>query len=91
MTYSYIPKGVCARKMDLTLDEDGVITELLVCGGCNGNLQGLRKLIIGKRAEDIIDLLSGIRCENKDTSCPDQLAIALRNALAQQSKDLATE
>lgn len=79
----YRTKGTCASKIDLNIDKDHTIQSVLFTGGCNGNLQGISKLVVGRRAEEIIDTLEGTRCGFKDTSCPDQLAKALRQALAQ--------
>ena len=81
MVYTYRPKGVCAQMMKIEL-EDGVIQEVQVLGGCNGNLQGISALVRGMRAEDAIERMKGIRCGFKKTSCPDQLALALEEALA---------
>ena len=83
MTYTYRTKGVCSREMRLELDDDHTIRRVEVIGGCNGNLQGISRLVEGMRAEDAIARMRGIRCGLKDTSCPDQLAIALTEALAQ--------
>ena len=82
MTYSYRPKGVCSQRMTVEL-EDGIIKNAEVLGGCNGNLQGICALVRGMRAEDAIERMKGIRCGFKNTSCPDQLAKALEEALAQ--------
>ena len=81
MVYTYRPKGVCSQMMKIEL-EDGVIKEVQVLGGCNGNLQGISALVRGMRAEDAIERMKGIRCGFKKTSCPDQLATALEEALA---------
>ena len=83
MTYTYRTKGVCSREMRLELDDDHTIRRVEVIGGCNGNLQGISRLVEGMKAEDAIARMRGIRCGLKDTSCPDQLAIALTEALAQ--------
>lgn len=80
MTYTYYPQGTCSKVMNLEL-EDGVIKNLEVIGGCNGNLQGIARLVQGMRAEEAIERLRGIRCGFKPTSCPDQLSIALEKAL----------
>ena len=79
MTYTYIPKGVCSRKIDLTI-EDGVIRNVKFSGGCSGNTQGVAALCIGRRPEEVIPLIKNIRCGFKPTSCPDQLAKALEEA-----------
>lgn len=84
-TYEYIPQGVCSAKMEIEL-QDGIITDLRVYRGCSGNLQGIVRLVRGCRAVDVIERLRGIRCEKKMTSCPDQLSIALREALENLSK-----
>ncbi len=78
MTIHYTPKGVCSRQMNIDV-EDGVITRVEVIGGCNGNLQGIARLLQGMTAAEAIRRLDGIRCGSKDTSCPDQLAQALKS------------
>ncbi len=77
MTITYQPKGVCSRLMRVEV-EDGVIRHLDVVGGCSGNLQGIARLVEGMAVEDAIARLDGIRCGGKPTSCPDQLAQALK-------------
>lgn len=74
---SYTPKGVCARKIDIDV-EDGVIKGASFFGGCSGNTKGLCSLLVGMKIEDAIERLEGIRCGFKPTSCPDQLAKALK-------------
>ena len=76
-TIRYQPRGVCAKAMEEEI-EDGVIQEVRVLGGCSGNLQGLCALLRGMKVEDAIQRMDGIHCGNKDTSCPDQMAHALR-------------
>ena len=76
MTYTYQPRGVCSRRMTVEL-EDGIIRDVRVEGGCNGNLQGICSLIKGMPIGDVIGKLQGIRCGSKPTSCPDQLSRAL--------------
>ncbi|MBQ2709177.1 MAG: TIGR03905 family TSCPD domain-containing protein [Clostridia bacterium] len=80
MTYTYRPRGVCSQQMTVEI-EDGVIQSVQVVGGCNGNLQGIASLVRGMRATDAVERLSGIRCGFKDTSCPDQLSKAIKEAL----------
>ncbi len=82
MTYSYRPKGVCSQKIDLTI-EDGVIQNVRFTGGCSGNTQGVAALCIGRKPEEVIPLIRGIRCGFKPTSCPDQLSLALEAAMAE--------
>lgn len=77
MTYEYTPRGVCSRKMILTV-ENGILTDLEVIGGCNGNLQGISALVKGLPIDEVIKRLDGIRCGMRGTSCPDQLAQALK-------------
>ena len=80
MKYTFKPTGVCSREYYIEL-EDGIIKSIEIVGGCNGNLQGLRSLITGQKAEDVISKLEGIKCGFKNTSCPDQISKALRLAL----------
>ena len=85
MTYTYTPRGVCSRKMTVEL-ENGVIKSVSVEGGCNGNLQGISRLVVGMKAEDAIARLKGIDCGGKGTSCPDQFARGLEKAMAKAAK-----
>lgn len=80
MKYTYTPKGVCSRKMEIEL-EDGIIHSVQVEGGCHGNLQGVSALLVGMPVEEAIRRMEGIRCGWKNTSCPDQLAQALKTVL----------
>lgn len=82
MTYTYSPTGVCSQRIDLEL-EDGVIRSVAFTGGCNGNLQGICRLVAGMSAQEAIQRLQGIQCGWKPTSCPDQLSKALAAALAE--------
>lgn len=77
MTFTYTTKGTCSRLINITV-EDGVIGEVSFVGGCNGNLKGISSLVKGMRVDDAIMKLEGIRCGAKATSCPDQLAQALK-------------
>ena len=76
MKISYRPRGVCSRLMEIEI-EDGKIREVSVTGGCDGNLKGISKLLVGMDVDEAIARMKGIRCGFKNTSCPDQLAIAL--------------
>ena len=78
----YKTKGTCSTMIDITMDEDHIIQNVSFTGGRNGNLQGISRLVKGQKAEDVIASLEGIRCGFKSTSCPDQLAQALRQAIA---------
>jgi len=80
MVIDYTPKGVCSRQMRIEV-EDGIVKSFQVVGGCHGNLQGISKLVEGMKVEDVIARLDGIRCGMKPTSCPDQLAQALKQAV----------
>ena len=77
MKYLYKTQGTCSTFIDLEV-EDGILKNVSYIGGCNGNLQGLCRLVKGMRVEDILSKLEGIRCGTKTTSCPDQLCKALR-------------
>lgn len=79
MKYEFIPKGVCSRKIKIDV-EDGIINSVEFVGGCNGNLQGIGALVKGMKAEDVIAKLENIKCGVKNTSCPAQLAAALKEA-----------
>ncbi len=77
MNYTYYPKGVCSRKFEFQL-ENGIIQEAKVEGGCNGNLKGICSLIKGMSIDKVISSFDGISCSGKPTSCPDQIAKALK-------------
>ena len=83
MTYTYATSGTCSRQIDFELDGN-IIKNVVFTGGCNGNLQGISKLVEGMTAEEAINRLRGICCGSKPTSCPDQLATALAAALEKQ-------
>ena len=85
MTYTFQPRGVCSRAMSVEVDDQGVIRDLQVVGGCNGNLAGISSIVEGMDAEEIIDRFDGIRCGFKQASCPDQFAEALREALEKKN------
>lgn len=78
----YKTKGTCSTSIDVEL-KDGVIDSVKFTGGCNGNLQGISALVKGMKPEEAISRLKGIRCGFKSTSCPDQLAHALEEMIAQ--------
>ena len=81
MKYQYQTSGTCSRIIEIEI-EDGVITDVNFAGGGHGNLQGISALVKGLRPDEVIDRLKGIRCGNKATSCPDQLAAALESIAA---------
>jgi len=76
MTYTYKTKGTCSREITFDVN-DGIVTNVSFYGGCNGNLQGIAKLVDGMKVEEVIEKLNGINCNGRGTSCPDQLAKAL--------------
>lgn len=84
MTYSFRPQGVCSREMQVEVDDQGIIQDLQVLGGCSGNLQGISALVRGMSAQEAVARLKGIRCGFKNTSCPDQLARNLEALLEKQ-------
>lgn len=77
MKISYTPKGVCSRQINIEV-VDGIVQNVEYIGGCNGNLKGIGSLVKGMKVEDVIEKLENIKCGNKNTSCPDQLAQALK-------------
>lgn len=83
MQYTYIPKGVCSRRIDVELDGN-VIKKVQFVGGCDGNLKAISKIVEGMTVETIQEKFSGIRCEMKNTSCSDQLAKAVTLAMEQE-------
>lgn len=80
MNYKYKTKGTCSREITFEL-EDNIVKNVSFFGGCNGNLKGIAALVEGKPADEVIKTLEGIKCGFKPTSCPDQLAKALKEAL----------
>jgi uncharacterized protein (TIGR03905 family) len=76
MKIAYKTVGTCSSEI-LVEEENGIITGVRFFGGCNGNLQGISKLVVGRKIEEVIERINGIRCGNKPTSCPDQLCRAL--------------
>lgn len=73
----YQTQGTCSQLIDVTVDDNDVIQQVFFMGGCNGNLQGICRLVTGQKIDDVIRKLDGIRCGTKRTSCPDQLCKAL--------------
>lgn len=83
MHLDYITHGTCSTAIRVDLNRDHTIERVEFVGGCKGNTQGVSALVRGQKAEDVITRLQGIHCGAKPTSCPDQLALALRQALEQ--------
>ncbi len=77
MQYTYTPHGVCPMQIIIDVDGD-IIQKVQFVGGCSGNTQGIAALVKGQKIDDVIDRIEGIRCGTRPTSCPDQLAQALR-------------
>ena len=77
MEYKYTPEGVCSMQMIFEI-ENNIIKKLKIVGGCPGNTVGVSKLVEGRNIDEVIEMLKGIPCGIKGTSCPDQIAIALQ-------------
>lgn len=77
MKISYRPRGVCSQLMELEVEDDKIVS-VAIRGGCDGNLKGISRLLTGMDVDHAISCMQGIRCGMKDTSCPDQLARALK-------------
>ena len=80
-SFSYPNKGTCSKETHIVLNDDHTIESIEVIGGCNGNLKGICQLVTGMKAEDVIARLDGTLCGFRNTSCPDQIAITLEEAL----------
>lgn len=76
MEYKYTPEGVCSMQMIFEI-ENNIIKKLKIVGGCPGNTVGVSKLVEGRNIDEVIEMLKGIQCGIKGTSCPDQIARAL--------------
>jgi uncharacterized protein (TIGR03905 family) len=81
---TYQTSGTCSKVIDIDIDDDNRIQNVSFTGGCHGNLQGISRLVEGMDCKEAISKLEGIRCGYKATSCPDQLAQALKEAIATQ-------
>ncbi len=80
MTINYKTQGTCSRQINIEV-ENGIVKSVQFIGGCNGNTKGISQLVAGMKVEDVIAKLEGTTCGFKGTSCPDQLAKALKQAL----------
>ena len=85
MEYSYKPSGVCSREFVFDIEND-IIKSLKIVGGCSGNLQGISSLLIGMNINDVVNKIEGIKCGMKTTSCPDQIALALKKYIESENK-----
>lgn len=81
MQYEYKTKGTCSQRILFEIENE-IVTNVQFIGGCNGNLQGISKLVEGMNVSEVIERIEGIHCGMKPTSCPDQLARALKEATA---------
>lgn len=84
MKYIHKTQGTCSRNIEVEI-ENGIVKSVKFDGGCNGNTQGVAALVVGRRAEDVVSLLKGMKCGSRPTSCPDQLATAITAALAAEA------
>ena len=86
MEFTYRPRGVCSQLMEIEVEGDR-IKHVKVTGGCSGNLQGISRLVEGMDIKEAISRMEGIRCGFKPTSCPDQLAKALKQCLEAEAEE----
>ena len=84
-SYTFEPQRVCSKRIDFSLDEDGRLHDVKFLGGCPGNLPAIGRLVEGKDAKEIADILRGNPCGGRGTSCADQLSIAIDAALAKRT------
>ena len=77
MEYKFIPQGVCSMEMIFDI-ENNIINSLKIIGGCPGNTVGVSRLVAGRSVDEVIEMLDGIECGARGTSCPDQVAMALK-------------
>lgn len=76
----YSTEGTCSRQIEVEV-EDGIVKDVKFAGGCGGNTQGVAALVVGRKVDEVIGLLKGIKCGSRPTSCPDQLAAALESMM----------
>ena len=81
MYYEYITNGVCSKKINFSIDENGLVHDVSFLGGCNGNLKAIGKLVEGMPAEKVVKILEGNTCGMRNTSCADQLSKALKERM----------
>ncbi|MBP5304183.1 MAG: TIGR03905 family TSCPD domain-containing protein [Clostridia bacterium] len=84
MTYTYRTHGVCSRAITFEIDDNGILHNVQFDGGCNGNTKGIGRLVEGRNAEEVSKTLAGVTCGPRPTSCPDQLSIAIKQALGKE-------
>lgn len=83
MDFNYKPSGVCSKNISFEI-ENGIVKNVQFTGGCAGNTQGVARLCEGRSVDELVGILEGIRCGFKSTSCPDQLAKAIRKACKEE-------
>ena len=81
----YLPRGVCSRRIDFEIDDEGLLRDVKFTQGCSGNTAGIARLVEGMLATEVIERLKGVSCGIKKSSCPDQLAVALERELAKKA------
>ncbi len=81
MDYEFMTKGVCSKKINFSIDEEGKLHHVVFLGGCNGNLKAIGKLVEGMDASEVVKILQGNTCGMRPTSCADQLALAIKERL----------
>lgn len=79
MIFEYNPSGVCSRHYTFDIDENNIIKSVEIIGGCQGNLAGISKLLVGMNIDNVIERFEGTDCHGKGTSCPDQISRALKS------------
>ncbi len=89
MEYTRRHRGVCSRASGVAIDENGIITAAQIIGGCDGNTKGLAQIVVGLPAKFVIEKWKGTTCMYKPTSCPDQFAITVEEALAKMEEEKA--
>lgn len=85
MKFTYTTNGVCSRSIDIEVENDTIVS-VSYQGGCNGNLKGIGSLVVGMKVDEVIERLQGIKCGFKNTSCPAQLALALKKMKAEYNQ-----
>lgn len=85
MKFTYTTNGVCSRSIDIEVENDTIVS-VSYKGGCNGNLKGIGSLVVGMKVDEVIERLQGIKCGFKNTSCPAQLALALKKMKAEDNQ-----
>lgn len=86
MQYVYSTHGTCSRQIIIDVNENGIIENVTFIGGCNGNTKGISQLVKGMKIDEVIEKLQGIQCGFRPTSCPDQLATALKQIKEKENK-----